>query len=84
MSSENGVMEPTPEGLKALSAVAIEKQLNINERAEVLQLRMSHFLRAFNGSVMDPRVIKERLEAVRVAWDQLDHLLSTIDKPYID
>lgn len=77
MSEENGV----PSGLKELSSVAIKRQIELNELWERTHLVGTHFFRAFNGSVMDPEMIRERALAVQVMADQLSKELKKISDP---
>lgn len=81
MKKENGQL---PEGLKELSAVAIAKQILINEALEEISHSSTRFLRLFNGGSMDPEMIKERAQQVLSAMDHAKGLLSTITKPYLD
>lgn len=83
-SNSHAPEERIPNGLKELSNIAIKKQIAVNEAIELAHLKASHFLRAFNGSVMDPEMIKERAQALMDANKEVAALLSTITTPYLD
>lgn len=76
--------EQIPAGLVKLSEAAIKKQIAINEAIEFLRMREAFFLRAFNGSVMDPDMIKKRIYDIKDAWTEVETLLNTITTPYLD
>lgn len=78
--SVNG-SETLPKELKELSAVAIKRQLELNELWERTHLTGTHFFRAFNGSVMDPEMIVERAAQMKLMCERMAIELGEIVKP---